>query len=97
VDIGGRSYICPIRSISITTASFVVSRGIKYSGGQAFYDDIVGTPKVTSINDVAFRNYHQFRSEMRILPEDSAGPDVDKDGNKPSDAPANPQKTPPSQ
>jgi hypothetical protein len=97
VDIGGRSYICPINSVSITTASFVVAKGIKYVGTDAYYDDIVGTPKVTSINDVVFRNYHQFRSEMRILPEDSSGPTENKDGNKPAGAPANPQKTPPTQ
>jgi hypothetical protein len=93
VDIGGRSYICPTRSVSITTARDVVARGIRYTGNIAYYDDIVGTPTVTSINDAVFSNYHQFRSEMRILPADAS----EQDGNKPADAPANPPKTPPTQ
>jgi hypothetical protein len=93
VDIGGRRYICPTMSVSLITAKFVVAKAITYVGQEAFYDDIVGTPKVTSINDVVFGNYHQFRTEMRIMPEDSS----DQDGTKPPAAPANPQKTPPTQ
>ena len=93
VDIGGKSYICPARSVSITTARDVVARGIRYTGSIAYYDDIVGTPTVTSINDVVFGSYHQFRSEMRILPMDSS----EQDGNKPADAPGNLPKTPPTQ
>ena len=93
VDIGGRSYICPLRSVSITTARDVVAKGIRYDGAIAYYDDIVGTPTVTSINDVVFSNYHQFRSEMRILPENSS----EQDGDKPADAPTNSPKTPPTQ
>jgi len=93
VDIGGRSYICPTRSLSITTARVVVSKGIRYSGNIAYYEDIVGTPTVTSINDVVFGNYHQFRSEMRILPETSS----EHDGAKPADAPVSPPRTPPTQ
>jgi len=93
VDIGGRGYICPVRSVSITTGIEVVAKGIRYVGQDVFYEDIVGTPKVTAINDVVFGNYHQFRSEMRILPADAS----ELDGNKPADAPANPPKTPPTQ
>jgi hypothetical protein len=76
VEIGGKTFICPTKSISVTTATNVVSRGVVYMDGKTFYDDIVGKPKVTAINDDVFDNYHQFRGEMRILPEASAEPDA---------------------
>jgi hypothetical protein len=51
----------------------------------------VTQPIVTAINDVIFENYHQFRVEVRILPEESSEPD----SNAP--APAPPPKPPPTQ
>ncbi len=51
VEIGGRNYILPSKSVSIST-----------------------TPAVVAINDVVFDHYHQFRGEMRIVPEDSFAP-----------------------
>ena len=58
-DIGGRSYICPARSVSILRAhiakqSAVVSRS--YKG-----------PAKTFLNDVRFSNYRRFGSETKIL------------------------------
>jgi hypothetical protein len=91
VEIGGKSYICPVRSVSITRAADVVARGVVYRDGQAFYDEIAGVPEVTAINDVVFDNYHQFRGEMRILPAESA----DQDGSTPAPRAATPQKPPP--
>jgi hypothetical protein len=31
-------------------------------------------PLQTLVNDVVFRNYHLFRAEIRILTDDSSGP-----------------------
>jgi hypothetical protein len=74
VEIGGKSYICPLRSVSISTATDLVTKGVQYKNSGSF-TKIIGNPKVTSINDVVFDNYHLFRSEMRILPpEGGASP-----------------------
>lgn len=59
IEIGGKTYICPIRSIAI-------SRGP--------LQDRSGTPipealTQTYLNDVSFTDYHVFRSETRILPD----------------------------
>ncbi len=58
MDIGGRSYICPTRSVSMLRAHTAQrsSAGSKYSG-----------PVKTYLNDVRFSNYRRFGSETRIL------------------------------
>jgi VWFA-related protein len=61
VKIGGKTYVCPLRSVSISR-----SRTIKtltgFSQGFRTYG-----PYSTMLNDVAFTDYHMFRSETRIL------------------------------
>ncbi len=60
VEIGGKTYTCPIRSVSI-------SMGAK---GLLLRTDPFGEfapPESPLLNDVTFDNYHQFRSESRIL------------------------------
>jgi hypothetical protein len=57
-QIGGKTYICPIRGVAMTK-SF-----------SAFADLDADSPPVsshTSINDVSFTNYHVFRSNARVL------------------------------
>lgn len=72
VAIGGRTYICPIRSISISR-----SRTIRVwdagNGGLAGSFKIFG-PFATFMNDVSFTQYHVFRGEPRILPGYSVDP-----------------------
>ena len=46
VELGGKSYICPLRGIAL-------SEGMQLKW----------------LNDVAFSDYHVFRSEMRVLPD----------------------------
>jgi len=91
VEIGGRNYICPARSVSISTAMEVVSKDIISQDGKTYYAGLVGKPNVTAINDVVFDNYHQFRGEMRILPAESADPNT----SAPALAPAAPPASPP--
>lgn len=82
VEIGGRTYICPLKSISITKVKALASHG---SASNAETKDkpgspadnalkqteIVNEPAVTAINDVIFENYHLFRGEVSMLSEDS--------------------------
>lgn len=60
VDIGGKGYTCPVRSVSI-------SRGKSVAGGSG--PGLERLREVTRLNDVVFSDYHVFRSEMRIVPD----------------------------
>lgn len=60
IDIGGRSYICPIRSVSVLRAHTAQQTGAisrsNYRG-----------PAKTFLNDLTFSNYRRFGSETRVL------------------------------
>lgn len=76
VEIGGRTFICPVKSISITkTGKSVFSGRAFQDGNRPKQADSNDGPLMTAINDVVFDHYHQFRSEVRILPADGAGPE----------------------
>jgi hypothetical protein len=62
VDIGGKTYICPVRSVSLWRGRSVIP--LRDSNGK------FGTfgPYVTALNDMTFDHYQVFRSESRILP-----------------------------
>jgi hypothetical protein len=64
VEIGGKSYICPARSVSVLQAHTVPPQGA-YS--KMNYQ---GAPK-TYLNDVEFGQYRRFGSEVRILAGDA--------------------------
>lgn len=64
VEIGGKPYFCPTRSVSI-------ARGPSYLYSD-FGTKVTLGPAMTMLNDVAFVNYHQFRAEIRVLPADGA-------------------------
>ena len=59
-DIGGRSYICPVRSVSMLRAHTAqqsdTSAGSNYKG-----------PLKTYLNDVTFSNYRRFGSATKVL------------------------------
>jgi hypothetical protein len=59
-DIGGRSYICPVRSVSMlrahTAQQGAATSGPNYKG-----------PAKTFLNDVRFSNYRRFGSETKVL------------------------------
>ncbi|MGB6689416.1 MAG: hypothetical protein WBE76_16405 [Terracidiphilus sp.] len=61
VDIGGKAYICPIRSISIDRAQSV---SVHAAWNESF---MAYGPYATMLNDIAFDRYHIFRSESRVL------------------------------
>lgn len=103
VEIGGKTYICPLESTSISRAEaqmfhgnwIYVDKHSKPDSGtnKIKHSETASQPKITAINDVVFENYHQFRAEMRILPEESAEPD----GSVPAPVPPPMPKPPPTQ
>jgi VWFA-related protein len=62
VEIGEKTYICPVKSVSITRGRIV----LQLTDG----DDSFRTfgPYATWLNDEAFADYHMFRAESRVLP-----------------------------
>jgi hypothetical protein len=61
VEIGGKSFICPAKSVSILLAHTTQPPPAAHSVPR-----YKGPPK-TFLNDVSFGQYHQFRVESRIL------------------------------
>jgi VWFA-related protein len=68
VEIGGKTYICPTRSVSISRQRTVK---IVKEWGESF--GVYGRFE-TILSDVAFGKYHVFRAESRILPDDAPPP-----------------------
>lgn len=67
VDIAGKSYFLPRRGVS-ASATPVVTFNAVGNGDYMQADRFT----ITSINDLEFKNYRVFRTEMRILPADPA-------------------------
>lgn len=66
VTIGGVHYLCPVRSVALATAPMSDERRT----GPESPAMLAG--EITSINHMEYRDYHVFRSEMRIVPTDSS-------------------------
>jgi hypothetical protein len=66
VEIGGKSYVCPRKSIAISTVTSQLYQPKMSLTGGSF--DTFPWNTVTAINDVSFDRYHLFRAEMRVLP-----------------------------
>jgi VWFA-related protein len=62
VKIGGKTYFCPVRSVSLARGRSIIS--LK-DWDQSF---LSYGPYSTKMNDMRFSNYHVFRAESRILP-----------------------------
>jgi VWFA-related protein len=62
VELGGKTYFCPIKSISKSVAQ-TVQIASDYSYAVALQPE----PLQTSINDARFDQYHLFQAELRIL------------------------------
>ena len=76
VDIGGKSYICPLKSISLSQGLAVLpALPPKIPNHQKISqlpDKEVADLYKTSINDVIFTEYHRFRSEVRMLSDEDS-------------------------
>ena len=77
VEIGGKVYICPRKSVSITTAVSPKFRSPCAGGVGVLTSDCTiqdaSKPRDTAINDTVYDSYHVFRSEVRIVPQEGAG------------------------
>jgi hypothetical protein len=82
VEIGGRTYICPVKSVSITLAPVQTSNTVAMSRyrGEVLDTDRKNAPEQlqTLLNDVVFVQYHMFRSDVRVLTDENARPDLTK-------------------
>jgi hypothetical protein len=63
VEIGGASYICPLRSIAVMRTRSVIDAS-EWDESYLTYG-----PYTTWINEIQFSNYRQFRSSVKILPD----------------------------
>ncbi len=61
VEIGGKPYTCPVRSVSISAGDGDELANATDLGARS-------DREVLRLNDVIFSDYHVFRSEMRIVP-----------------------------
>jgi VWFA-related protein len=70
VDIGGQTYVCPVKSISISVAP-APPAGVLDLRANAFAEEALKRDRSpglqTKLNDVVFDHYHVFRSEARVL------------------------------
>ena len=64
-DIGGRSYICPARSISIQRVHNADQSGA--ISGSYYTGSYYKGPVKTFLNDVRFSNYRRFGTETKVL------------------------------
>ena len=58
-DIGGRTYICPVKGVAFSRLPAEAASPWNGSG--------LTPPLQTRLNDVSFTNYHLFRADVRIL------------------------------
>ena len=85
VEMGGKTYICPLRSVSIMRSRSVAflrewDEGFKTYG-----------PYSTRMNDISYDSYHLFRAESRILSGFTAAPE---EKSPPPDPPHSPAQAP---
>lgn len=69
IQIGGKTYICPVRSVSISR-----SLTVKVLTGFSGSFNVFG-PYSTMLNEMDFEDYHVFRSEARVLSGDEPVPE----------------------
>jgi hypothetical protein len=62
VEIGGKSYVCPLRSVSIVRIRSIALL-FEWDEGFRTYG-----PWSTLVNDITYSGYHMFRGESRMMP-----------------------------
>ena len=67
VEIGGKVYICPVRSVALSRS---VDNNIM-DGAFGATSSTQGLPLKVELNDVAYTQYHLFRTQLRVLAPDS--------------------------
>jgi hypothetical protein len=85
VDIGGKTYICPVRSVALS-----LSRALDIERDIYKFSQSVRSPYFLHVNDVTYTEYHRFQTEMRMLPADGSAA-----GGAACGPPATPSSIPP--
>jgi hypothetical protein len=71
VEIGGRSYICPVRSVAILVDNTVPTSTAQSVGtgriSPTIASEFLPPHTQTQVDDVAFTRYHLFRAESRMI------------------------------
>jgi VWFA-related protein len=71
VSLGGKTYVCPIKSISISLAPVQSSGGMRMQDAHgamiAPAENGIAPPLQTMLNEVVFEQYHLFHAEARVL------------------------------
>jgi VWFA-related protein len=88
VDIGGKSYICPLKAVYISRGRTVRVM----PQWQASFT--TSGPSITKLNDVSFGEYHMFRADSRVLPGFNPAP---AEKSPAPDSPHPPETAPPPQ
>lgn len=70
VAIAGQEYVLPLRGVSISTTAAIHFVPLGDTGYEAVDSNVV-----TSVNDLQFENYRVFRTEMKILPQETPAQD----------------------
>jgi hypothetical protein len=63
VEIGGKTYVCPVHSVSASLA-----QSLWTPPGYQSPNPYLLRPLKTSVSDIVFRDYHVFRAEARVVP-----------------------------
>ena len=86
VEIGGKTYVCPVKSISISRAVAQVSQNVLAGRGRMPQSTILYAPGhlQTRLNHVAFEQYHLFRAETRLLADFGSEPGAPAGNDAPS-------------
>ena len=64
VEIGGITYICPVKSVALSLVRMVVQE-LDFSTGAVLRNSL--GPRRSYLNEALFTQYHLFRAETRIL------------------------------
>ena len=82
VDIGGKTFICPVRSVSITRMRSVTTL--------TEWDESFRTygPYLTALNDISYEDYHMFRGDSHLMPGFNPSPDENSSDPSPAHPPA---------
>ena len=78
VDIGGKTFICPVRSVS-TMRTRSVTMKMEWDEGFRTYG-----PYLTMLNDISYEDYHMFRGESRMMTGFTPKPDEPSSARPPA-------------
>ena len=96
VEIAGKSYICPVRSLSISRGRSVAVLSESLNGQEKtqWYETFrTYGPYATLLNDITFDAFHMFRADSHMLPGFNPPPE----GKSPAAVPAQTPAAPPTQ